>query len=355
MVVSISGMRAIFDARGDSEGRAKKPAAEHGYLVGMLAHLFALFMQPRYDRDALCRYMLVARDSRPSGAMLARYVAHGLNLASRPYRYLGVMATPELLAYSASDTMPAPCAFIMITASHNPIGYNGLKVGFAGHVLSPADSSAFIAYCNRHITDHAWVASHYDAIRAPLPHARIIRQHISDAHRAYRGLIARALAPAHSEPSWDSYIHSLLPIPRALFVDYNGCARTRSIDRSFYREMGITVHRYASRCGDIRHQIEPEGAALHPLCRLVQKYGARHAHTIACGILYDNDGDRGNLVRYSTQTGEAVAIAPQELFALLTLIALLAHRSRANRPPTRPDTRTDTRPDTRYPSRVHHC
>ncbi|WP_049998079.1 phosphoglucosamine mutase [Halococcus sediminicola] len=66
----------------------------------------------------------VGRDTRATGAMLADATASGLASAGRDVDRLGVLPTPALQAYAEREGVPG----VMITASHNPPQYNGIKL-----------------------------------------------------------------------------------------------------------------------------------------------------------------------------------------------------------------------------------
>ncbi|GGM58273.1 phosphomannomutase/phosphoglucomutase [Halarchaeum rubridurum] len=66
----------------------------------------------------------VGRDTRETGRMLENAVASGLAAVGADVDRLGVVPTPGLQAYAADEGVPA----IMVTASHNPPAYNGLKL-----------------------------------------------------------------------------------------------------------------------------------------------------------------------------------------------------------------------------------
>ena len=72
--------------------------------------------------------VVVARDMRPSGVSLTAAFAEGVRRAGVEVLDLGLASTDFL--YYASGHLDAPGA--MFTASHNPAGYNGLKLCFAG-------------------------------------------------------------------------------------------------------------------------------------------------------------------------------------------------------------------------------
>ena len=78
----------------------------------------------------------IARDTRATGEMLADAAAAGLTSVGVDVDRLGRVPTPGAQAYAEAEGMPA----MMITASHNPAEYNGVKlVGDDGVELAVPD------------------------------------------------------------------------------------------------------------------------------------------------------------------------------------------------------------------------
>ena len=70
--------------------------------------------------------MLIGRDTRPSGAGLSAALAAGVNAFGANAVDLGVIPTPGLASVVFGE--PTASCGVVVTASHNPVEYNGLKV-----------------------------------------------------------------------------------------------------------------------------------------------------------------------------------------------------------------------------------
>ena len=78
----------------------------------------------------------VARDTRATGKMLADAATSGLASVGADVDRLGVIPTPGAQTYAETEAIPV----VMITASHNPAEYNGVKlVGSDGVELAVED------------------------------------------------------------------------------------------------------------------------------------------------------------------------------------------------------------------------
>jgi phosphomannomutase/phosphoglucomutase len=79
------------------------------------------------------REIAIGRDGRLSGPTLAAALARGIQSTGANVVDLGLVATP--MTYFAAHHLGTNCA-VMVTGSHNPPDYNGLKMVLAGETLS---------------------------------------------------------------------------------------------------------------------------------------------------------------------------------------------------------------------------
>lgn len=104
-----------YDIRG-IVGRDLTPEVVHdiGQAVGSLAA----------ERGETC--VAVGRDGRLSSPILGTALKAGIRAAGLTVIDLGTLSTP--LLYYATHTLHDTCAGVMVTGSHNPPDYNGLKI-----------------------------------------------------------------------------------------------------------------------------------------------------------------------------------------------------------------------------------
>ena len=104
LLISVSGIRGVVGEGLTPEAAAKFGAAFGGWTGGTVA---------------------VGRDTRPTGEMLEMAAISGLLSAGSDVVRLGVVPTPTVLCFVRWEGLSAG---MVITASHNPISWNGLKL-----------------------------------------------------------------------------------------------------------------------------------------------------------------------------------------------------------------------------------
>ncbi len=156
LIVSVSGVRGIV-------GESLTPTA-----VCELALAYAALLEEQGSAGPVA----VARDSRPSGRMLEAAVIAGLLAAGRTVRSLGIVAAPTA-ALAVADL---PCAGgAMITASHNPAPWNGLKFMEPTGQCLPAALMDRLAHFWR---SRSFRLARHEAEFAVLPDERATERHV---------------------------------------------------------------------------------------------------------------------------------------------------------------------------------
>ena len=139
LIISISGMRGIV-----GENLTAPVAADYGRAFGT----FLRNKQPtEEEKSSVC----IGRDSRPSGQMLKSAVAAGLCDIGIDVIDLGIVTTP---CVGVMIRELACSGGVVVTASHNPAQYNGIKLLLSNAVAPPADAAERIKqhFFDKHFT-----------------------------------------------------------------------------------------------------------------------------------------------------------------------------------------------------------
>ncbi len=115
LIISISGMRGVI-----GENLTPAIATEYGAAFGT-------FLRAQGKTGPVC----IGRDSRPSGQMLSCAVAGGLCSVGLDVVTLGIVTTPTV---GVMVRQMGCSGGVIITASHNPIEYNGIKLLLANGI-----------------------------------------------------------------------------------------------------------------------------------------------------------------------------------------------------------------------------
>jgi phosphoglucosamine mutase len=200
---------------------------------------------------------LVARDTRTSGLMLENALVSGLMSCGVAVTCMGILPTP-VLAFLTKKTNAD--AGVMITASHNPPQYNGIKVF----------SSDTMAYTERR----------QDQVEETLKHKR------------YKLADWRNVGQAQQTDETRSYIERIkqsVKLGRKWHVVIDsGCGATYSLAPRILGTLGCKVTALNSQPDGFfpARSPEPNGTSLKSVAKTVKDLGAD------LGFAYDGDGDR---------------------------------------------------------------
>ena len=212
------------------------------------------------EKSDLAHPVIVGRDTRVSGTMLEAAIVAGVTSTGRNVIAVGIIPTPGVARItSAIDA----AAGVMISASHNPIEDNGIKIfGADGFKLTDAEEDAISALL--------------DSKELPRP------THLGvGMARASHGLI-------------DRYLASLLEAG----TDLRG--RTIVVDAAFgaayeigpyaFKRLGANVIALHAEDDGSRINVDCGATDLRPLRAAVR------AHPGAVGVAFDGDADRALFV-----------------------------------------------------------
>jgi phosphomannomutase len=132
-------------------------------VVSAIGHAVGIFVQRTYGATAP---VLVGRDTRASGLELLGHLLAGLNRAGAVCHDVGVLPTP---AVSFLVRARAAGLGIVISASHNPAAYNGLKFfDGQGEKLSLKDEAILQELIADHGASGDWQSMCQDTKEAPM-------------------------------------------------------------------------------------------------------------------------------------------------------------------------------------------
>jgi len=327
MILSASGWRGIF-ADGE-ENRSEKISKACYIICACAAYVFAEYL--KHGNNIRAPVILFGTDTRPTGKAIANAMIPILLACGCEVRYAGVTAAPEIMAWAKSLSVAehnASVGFIYISASHNPIGHNGIKFGLSdGGVLAAEESHKLIADFRAFLEkddciikiEKLFSVADTEKIKKVFADEKNAKATAIKAYYNFCGDVVWGPQP-QPQPSANFDIcvamkDGLKKKPLGIVCDFNGSARTVSIDKELFASLGIKFECINDKPGQIAHRIVPEGESLIPCCKLLEDVHKRDSSFIL-GYVPDCDGDRGNLVIWDDVENKARALEAQEVFAL---------------------------------------
>jgi phosphomannomutase len=275
LIISVSGMRGIV-------GRSLTPAIAADY-----GAVFGTFLKDSVDAPGERVSVCVGRDSRVSGMMLTSAVTAGLCAVGVDVIDLGIVTTPGVSVMLRELHCQGG---LVITASHNPLPYNGIKLLLSTGTAPPQATAGMIRqrFLNRHMRLVESVGC-----------GRVICDDRTDqAH------IDRVLAVVEADTiARKGY--------KVVLDSINGAGAR--VTKKLLAELGCTVVAMNDEpTGLFAHEPEPTAANLTSLCGRVKREGAD------LGFAQDPDADRLAVV---DETGRYIgeeytlALAAMHIFA----------------------------------------
>ncbi len=325
-ILSASGWRKIFAADGDGESREAATTPGDRELCAAAAETFAEFLRKRSGKPS--PVAAVGLDTRFTGPGIADVMIRVFLLRGIRVRYLFIVPAPEIMAWVKSSRDID--GFAYVSASHNPVGHNGLKFGLKGGVLGGKDAEELIRDFRLLAGDDRRMDGTVRELRQDGDGHSRIREEVrrvygetgpwkKESGSAY-GEFVRVVASDLSRPGdrqvfFDRLSREIGRRGCGIVIDMNGGARVLSVDRPLLEGLGVRVRIVNGGARDIAHAIVPEGESLET-CRRELELARERDPSFVFGYTPDNDGDRGNLVFFDEASGRARPLEAQEVFAL---------------------------------------
>ena len=325
MILSASGWRKVFAVSQDEQDKTPEIGTENTYISCIAAYIFAEYIKNRFSKKTPT--IVIGNDTRPTGTNIANAMIKTLLKEKVFVKYTGITAAPEIMAYSKLFD-----GFIYISASHNPVGHNGIKFGLNdGGVLDAAENSKLIEEFNRLCNDSTFIekiekkylslsGSELDWVYSESISTK------SEALATYKAFSKNVISSLSSVPSQESFFEKLKNAVKknsiGVVCDMNGSARTMSIDKTFFADNGINFYPFNDTPGLIVHEIIPEPENLVYCARRMEELQKAGTKDAVLGYMPDCDGDRGNIVYWNEKTNRAEILKAQEVFSLSVLAEL---------------------------------
>ncbi len=325
MILSASGWRKIFVPSLNEEDKSEHIGKENTLLCALIAETWAQYFISKTNKKS--PVLVVGMDSRPTGkeicnAAIKVFIHYGIKI-----EFLGITCAPEIMAYSKSRD-----GFFYVSASHNPIGHNGIKFGLnSGGVIDANEAKILIQNfqikCNainsqEHAQELLTSCSESSVKKEIEKSAKLKKRSLN----AYTSFIKQVISGEENSKSqkkiFDSIKLGLSKKSLTILCDMNGSSRTMSIDEKFISDCGAKFIAFNEQCGHIAHAIIPEPENLIWCQKRMSELQNAGKSDVLLGYMPDCDGDRGNIVFWNEKTKKSQAIKAQEIFALCVLSEL---------------------------------
>lgn len=323
MILSASGWRKVFALSNDEQDKSPEISENDKKISVVAASIFADYIKKVSNQEA--PVIAVGNDTRPTGPAIADAMLHALVKKGCIIQYCSVISAPEIMAFSKKID-----GFIYISASHNPVGHNGIKFGTnEGGVLNGTENALLVKEFTNILEDDSLVQQLYDsAYSCSNSELRDIYK-ASDsskfnARNAYQNFIYETITGTQNKEYQSDFFGMikgyLAEKPLGVVCDFNGSSRARSIDKEFFSHNGINF--YSLNEEQIVHEIIPEGENLNYVAQAMQQLHDEGHNEVILGYMPDCDGDRGNIVYWDDVKKQPVILKAQEVFSLSVLAEL---------------------------------
>lgn len=325
MILSASGWRKVFAVSGNEQDSSPDISESDWALAVTAANVFFDYVKEKSGQDM--PVIALGIDSRPTGPALADAMIRALIKKGALIQYSAVTSAPEIMAYARKLD-----GFIYISASHNPIGHNGIKFGLNdGGVLNAAENKIVTDAFLKSLADEEGLKKAVSAAASCTTSElqKVYQVKDSSKHNAlhaYKAFADETISGTSDKNKQEEFF-KLLDSAIAgnkdgigIVCDFNGSSRYLSIDREYFA--AHKIHFHSINEFKIAHEIIPEAENLVHVAAEMEKLHREGYNNVLLGYMPDCDGDRGNIVYWDEKNQKAEILKAQEVFSLSVLAEL---------------------------------
>lgn len=323
MILSASGWRKIFAFSRDEQDKSPQISEDDAKLAIVAANAFFDYLREKSGQEN--PVIALGIDARPTGPAIADAMIRALVKKGAIIQYSAVTSAPEITAYAKKLD-----GFIYVSASHNPIGHNGIKFGVNdGGVLSAQENEKLTKNFLSRLNDDRAVDDDFKSAYSVSP-AEIQKVYATSESSKHNALYAyknflnetiTAFSDKNAQNDFFQTLDSALSEKKiGVVCDFNGSARSRGVDKDYFAEHKINF--YSINEKEIAHEIIPEAENLVYVAAEMERLQREGRKEVVLGYMPDCDGDRGNVVFWNEKSQKAEILKAQEVFSLSVLAEL---------------------------------
>lgn len=340
-ITSASGWRRVFAEDKDEESKTEKIGFENQMIALFSGIAFAKYIKNLPGQINPAK-ILVGRDTRPTGKEICSFLMKGLLSEGLSVSYSEITAAPEIMADCHNYS-----GFVYVSASHNPIGHNGIKFGLNdGGVLCGSENAKIVkifydlieASSSENqfskITSDATLSEKLLDVyeNSPAVKKSSVNFYEKFSKSVISGFNLEAIDFAEKTSAFFEELKSFAEKNKiGIVCDFNGSARTLSIDKKIFSDLNINFYSINNKPGQIVHTIIPEPENLVFVANEMERLQKEGKTDAILGYMPDCDGDRGNIVFWDKTEKKAKVLKAQEVFALSVYSELKAAKLRGEK------------------------
>ena len=161
MILSASGWRKVFALSGNEQDKNPEISENDKKIAVTAANVFFDYIKKVSGQEI--PVISLGIDSRPTGPAIADSMIRALIKKGAIIQYSAITSAPEIMAYAKKLD-----GFIYISASHNPIGHNGIKFGTNdGGVLNGTENAKLVKEFTDRLNDEEGLEEAYKKALSP--------------------------------------------------------------------------------------------------------------------------------------------------------------------------------------------